>query len=157
SNAKLQQQIQKDDDETTRHRQENLRAYNEAVNKAANEAKRAWDDYNREITEQDRIFNSLTNDIFKQGQRDQEEELKRHDQMVIHEVKEQQKQAVEAQKEYARQTQTLANDMFATFTDLTSGRIGKLITDGFKRLFANIVAQWLMSVDAIRNANLHGG
>lgn len=157
SDAKLQQQIQKDDDETLRKRQENLNAWNEAVNKASNEAKRAWDDYNREITEQDRIFNSIQNTVFKQGQQEQEEELRRHDQMVIQEVKDQQKQAVEAQRQYARQAQQLSNDLYQTFTDLTTGNIGKLITDGFKRLFSNILAQWLMTLDGIRNANLHGG
>ncbi|HKT25519.1 MAG TPA: hypothetical protein VJR04_13000 [Terriglobales bacterium] len=104
-----------------------------------------------------KLIGQIDNDQHKQNEQDTNASLKRQDEMVRKSIEEQSKMAQQQEREFARQQQALANDLYSTFSDLTSGHIGKLITDGFKRLFANILAQWLMTVDGIRNANLHGG
>lgn len=72
-------------------------------------------------------------------------------------TKEQQKQVEEQQRQWRQYTSRLGNDLYQAFNEITSGRIGKLIKDGFTRLFANILAQWIATVQGIQSVGVRGG
>jgi hypothetical protein len=56
------------------------------------------------------------------------------------------------QEEHKRQVEQLGADLESLFNDISSGNIGQRILNNMKKLFAQIVAQWLLSTQMMGSA-----
>ncbi|HWR17116.1 MAG TPA: hypothetical protein VN577_19965 [Terriglobales bacterium] len=60
-------------------------------------------------------------------------------------------------EEHRRMVERLGRDMEDVFDDITSGNIGKRILSNIKRLFFQIVAEWILSMNKMRSATSGSG
>lgn len=133
--------------------QHNAEVMEEINIKGAQDNLKAWQDYNNQLDEMDKLAGKEQNDMFKQTNEENAAALKQRGADLDHELKDEQRQYQQNEREFQRYTQQLGNDLYQVFNDITSGNIGRLITDGFKRLFANILAQWIATVQGIGNVS----
>jgi hypothetical protein len=151
------EQDEKDEERRLREHEANLQAFNRAEEKALDERSRLAAKYMSEREEMDKLFNTFENDRLKEQERLNKDTLDRVDRDTIQAVKKQQKDVEEQQRQFKQYTQQLGNDLYSIFNDITSGRIGTLIKQGFNRLFANILAQWIATVQGIGKVSTQGG
>jgi hypothetical protein len=147
----------KEAEQAQKKAEEGARAWSEAWQKASNEAKAAWDKFNTETNEQEKLFNTFENDRLKETDKENKDSLDRRTRDTVKALHDEQTQWKEQERAYQQYTQHLGDDLYQAFNDITSGRIGTLIKQGFERLFANILAQWITTVRGIGDVNTHGG